>query len=98
MPVAAVDAQVGYGVIVAALLEEDQIPAPQVGPRPDLVSVLKLQDRRVTQPLVAPEDDLGEAGAILLPVRPAWGWRREAVWGANVPSGAANQLAPPDAS
>ena len=98
MPVAAVHAHVGYGMTVAVLLEEDQVPAPEVGPRRNLVPVLKLQDRRVGQPLEGPEDEPGEAGAILLYVRPAGGRRREAVGGAYVPSGAADQASPLDAA
>ena len=44
MPIATEYAHVGYGVSAAALLEEHQVPAPQVGPRPDLVPVLELQE------------------------------------------------------
>src|SRR5215204_43956 len=84
VPIATKNAHVGDGVSAAALLEEHQVPAPQVGPRPDLVPVLELQDRGIGHPLEAPEDDLGKAGTIFLYVRPAGGWRREAIRGAAV--------------
>ena len=98
VPVAAVEAHVGYGMTVAMLLEEDQVPAPEVGSRPYLVSVLELKDRGVGQPLEAPEDEPGKAGAVFLHVRQTWGWRREAIRSADVPSATANEASSLDAS
>src|SRR5829696_6709193 len=80
--VARVHAHVGYGVAVASLLEEEQVPEPQVALRPDLVPVAPLGDRVVRQALTeVPHDEVGEAGAVFLSVRPAGVRRRMAVAG-----------------
>src|SRR5215212_6461940 len=91
VPVTAVHRHVGYRAVPTCLLEEDEVATLEVGPGYPLaclstaVPLPILFDRAVRQFLAEmPEDELGEARAIFLPVCPAGSGGREVVGGAEV--------------